>query len=134
MLLPRAPLDTLLFLSALRPLNAPLLRVLLPVVLDLPLLLLSVLLPVALILPLLLLSVLLLPLFRLPLLLSMLLRGPGLLVPALLLGMVLLFALLFVLWVSRSSDSEKQRQSRCADDSNYLHKCYLHYCWLCTLA
>jgi hypothetical protein len=48
--------------------------------------------------------------------------------------MVLLFALLLMLCVSRSSDAEKQRQSRCADDSNYFHKCCLHYCWLRAIA
>jgi hypothetical protein len=62
------------------------------------------------------------------LLLGMLAFGLGLLVLALLLlGMVLLFALLLVLCVNRSGDSEKQRQNGSARDSNYLHTRYLHY-------
>ena len=48
--------------------------------------------------------------------------------------MVLLFAVLLLLCVCRSSDSEKQRQNGCADDSNWFHKCCLHCCWLRTLA
>src|SRR5229473_2982144 len=60
------------------------------------------------------------------LLLSMLLLGLGLLVLALLLlGMVLLCALLVLLFIRRSGDSEKQRQNGCAGDSNYFHRCYL---------
>ena len=66
------------------------------------------------------------------LLLRTLLFGLGLL--ALLLGMVLLFALLRVLCVSRSSDSEEQRQNGRAGESNYLHRCCLHYCWVRTFA
>jgi hypothetical protein len=78
---------------------------------------------------------LLLSVLWLPLLLSMLLFGFALLVLALLLfAMVLLFALLLMLCVGRSSDSEKQTQDGCAGDSNYFHRCYLHYCWLRTLA
>ena len=76
----------------------------------------------------------LLLLVGLTLLLSMLLFGFGLLLLALLLlGMVLLFALPFLLRVSRRSDSEKQRQKGGAGDSNYFHKC-LRYCSLRTLA
>jgi hypothetical protein len=104
-------------------------------VLFLSLLLLGVLLLLVLLLSLLLLGVplLLSPLWLLLLLLcplllsSMLLFRLGLLVLALLLcGMVLLFALLLMLCVSRSSECEKQRQKGCAGDSNPLHKCYLH--------
>ncbi len=62
--------------------------------------------------------------------LSMLRAGFALLVPALLLSMVLLFALLFVLSVSRSGDSEKQGQNGCAGDSDYFHVCYLRCCWV----
>ena len=103
-------------------------------VLVLPLLLLSVLLSIVLVLSLLLLSVLLLLVLVLPLLLlsmllwllSMLLGGFCLLVlTLLLLGVVLLFALLLVLCISRSSDSEKQRQNGCASDANCVHTCYL---------
>jgi len=61
------------------------------------------------------------------LLLSMLLFGLGLLGLGLLLGMVLLIALLVVLCIRRSSNSEKQRQNGCAGNSNYSHRCYLHY-------
>jgi len=43
----------------------------------------------------------------------------------LLLGMVLLRALLILLCVRGSSDSEKQRQNGCAGDSNYFHGYYL---------
>jgi hypothetical protein len=43
----------------------------------------------------------------------------------LLLGMVLLCALLVLLCIRRSGDSEKQRQNGCAGDSNYFHRCYL---------
>jgi len=88
-------------------------------------LLLRVLLLVVLILPLLL-RVLWLLLLLLTLRLSMLLFGLGLLVLALLLlGMVLFCALLVLLCVRRSSDTEKQRQNGCAGDSNYFHRCYL---------
>jgi hypothetical protein len=111
-------MDALLFLRALRMFMAPLLSVLLTIVLILPLLL-SMLGPIVLVLPLLLLSVLLR-------LLSMLLGGFGLLVlTLLLLGVVLLFALLLVLCVSRSSDSEKQRQDGFAGEANCVHTCYL---------
>jgi len=48
----------------------------------------------------------------------------------LLLGMVLLRALLVLLCIRRSGDSEKQRQNGCAGDSNYFHRCYLQNCWL----
>jgi hypothetical protein len=48
----------------------------------------------------------------------------------LLLGMVLLCALLVLLCIRRSGDSEKQRQNSCARDSNYFHRCYLQNCWL----
>jgi hypothetical protein len=48
----------------------------------------------------------------------------------LLLGMVLLCALLVLLCIRRSGDSEKQRQNGCAGDSNYFHRCYLQNCWL----
>ena len=89
----------------------------LPIVVVLPLLLLSVLLPIALVLPLLLLGVLL-----------VLFRFGSLVLTLLLLGMVLFFALLLVLCVSRSSDSEKQRQNGCAGDSNRVHMCYLCAC------
>src|SRR5579864_5787825 len=144
MLSPRALLDALLFLGALRMPVAPLLSVLLPVALVLPLLLLSVLLPVVLVLPLLLLRVLLSVVLVLPLVwlsvllwlvrvvprlllrmllrLSMLLFRLGLLMLALLLcRMVLLLVLLLVLCVSRSSDSEKQRQNGCTSDPNWVH-------------
>ena len=43
----------------------------------------------------------------------------------LLLGMVLLCALLVLLCIRRSGDSEKQRQNGCAGDSNYFHGYYL---------
>jgi hypothetical protein len=52
----------------------------------------------------------------------------------LLLGMVLLCALLVLLCIRRSGDSEKQRQNGCAGDSNYFHRCYLQNCWLRMLA
>ena len=162
MLLPGALLDSLLFLSALGLFIAPLLlsMLLLPVLvlLLLSMLLLSVLVLLLLgmlLLPVLvlLLGMLLLPvlilllgmlllfvlvLLLLPLsllwLLSILLFGLGLFVLALLLfGMVLLFALLPLLCIRRSGDSEKQRQNGCAD-SNYFHRCYLYYCSLLTLA
>ena len=55
--------------------------------------------------------------------LSLLRVGLALLVPALLLGMVILFALLFVLGVNRSRNSEKQGQNGCAGNSNYFHMC-----------
>ena len=105
-------------------------------VLVLPLLLLGMLLLLILFLPLLLLGMLLLLVLVLPLLLlSMLLFRLGLRVLALLLfGMAFLFVLLLLLSICRSSDSEKQRQGRCTDDSNYFHKCFLHYCGFCTLA
>ena len=150
MLLPRALLDALLFLDALWTFVAPLLSMLLLLVLVLSLLLLGMLLLLlvlvlsllllsmlllVLVLPLLLLGMLLLllvlvlPLLLLSmlLLLSVLLLGFGLLVLILLLlGVVLLFAaLLLVLCVSRSSNSEKQRQNGCAGDSNRVHMCYL---------
>jgi hypothetical protein len=48
----------------------------------------------------------------------------------LLLGMVLLCALLVLLCIRRSGDSEKQRQNGCAGDSNYFHGYYLQNCWL----
>ena len=48
----------------------------------------------------------------------------------LLLGMVLLCALLLLLCIRRSRDSEKQRQNGCAGDSNCFHRCYLQNCWL----
>src|ERR1700674_4515536 len=57
------------------------------------------------------------------------LRALGSLI-ALLLLMVLLCALLFLLGIRRSGDSEKQRQNGCAGDSNYFHRCYLQNCWL----
>ena len=99
MLLPSAPLHALLFLGALGSFIAPLLLgLLLPIVLVLPLLLLSML-----------------------LLLSTLLWLSVLLwLSMLLLGMVLLCALLLVLCVSRSSDSEKQRENGCAGDFQLL--------------
>ncbi len=164
MLLPGTPLDALLFLRALGPFIAPLaLGVLWLPILVLPLPLLSVLgmllpllrlalllsmllfvlgfalalLVLILVLPLLLLSALglLVLLFWLTLLLSMLRFGLGFLVLALLLlGMVLLFALLLVLCVRRSSDSEKQRQNGCAGDTNHFHRCYLQNCSSRTLA
>src|SRR5216684_9291273 len=127
MLLPGSLLDTLLFVRALGTLIASLL---------LGVLLLGVLLLVVLVLTLLLLRMLLLSrllllsgllwLLLLTLRLSMLLLGLGLLVLALLLlGMVLLCALLVLLCIRRSGDSEKQRQNGCAGDSNYFHRCYL---------
>ena len=136
MLLPRAVLDSLLFLAALWTFVAPPLSLLLPIALVLPLLLLSMLLPIVLVLSRLLLSMLLpitlvLPLLLLSmllpialvlplLLLSVLLLGSGLLVlTLLLLGMVLFFVL--VLCVSRRSDSEKQRQNGCTGDINCVH-------------
>src|SRR6266403_1359100 len=106
MLLPGGTLDTLLFRRALSLLIASrLLGALRLPVLILPLLLLGVLLP----------------------LLSMLLFRFGLLVLALFLcGVVLLFALLLVLCISRSSDSEKQGQKNCAGDSKSLHSLLPH--------
>src|SRR5579864_1597195 len=143
MLLPCAVLDSLLFLRALRTFVATLSSILLSVVLILPLLLgmlllvlvlplllLGMLLLLVMVLPLQLLGMLLLLVLVLPLLFldMLLLFGLGLLVLALLLcGMVLLVALLLVLCVSRGCDSEKQRQSRCADDSNDFHNGYLSY-------
>ena len=145
MLLPGAPLDTLLLRRALgliTPLLPGLLLVLvlpllllsmlLLLVLVLPLLLLSMLLLLVLVLPLLLLSMLLLFVLILPLLLlllSVLLFGLGLLMLALLLlGMVLLLAaLLLLLCVSGSSGCEGQRQDCGADNSNKFHRCCLHY-------
>ena len=59
-------------------------------------------------------------LFRLGLLRFSLLSRLGLLV-----RLALFFALFLLLCVARSSDSEKQRQNRCAGDSNYFHRCYL---------
>lgn len=144
MLLPCALVDTLLFLRALGALIALLLSLstLLRLLVFVLLLLLSTLLGLLVLVLLLLLCtlpcllvllLLLSPLWLLLLLLcllllsSMLLFRLGLLVLALLLcGMVLLFALLLMLSVNRSSESEKQRQKGCAGDSNYLHKCYLH--------
>jgi hypothetical protein len=46
----------------------------------------------------------------------------------LLFRMVLLFIRL--LRVGRSRDPEKQRQSRCVDDSDGFHRYSLHCCWL----
>jgi hypothetical protein len=68
---------------------------------------------------------LLLPLPGLALLLRMLWRGFPFLVLALLLFTL---AVLLLLRVGRSSDSQKQGQNGCADDSNYFHKCSLCYC------
>jgi hypothetical protein len=109
-----------------------LLGVLLLIVLVLALLLLGVLLLVVLVLTLLLLSVLLLlrVLWLLLRMLWLLLRVLWLLLltlwlSMLLLGMVLLRALLILLCVRGSSDSEKQRQNGCAGDSNYFHGYYL---------
>lgn len=48
---------------------------------------------------------------------------PALLMSALL-RMILFLALLLVLCVSRSGDSEKQGENGCAGDSNYFHLCY----------
>lgn len=62
--------------------------------------------------------------------LSMLRARFALLVTALLLSMVLLFALLFVLSVGRSGDSEKQGQNGGAGDSYNFHMCYLRCCWI----
>jgi hypothetical protein len=59
------------------------------------------------------------PLGRLPPLLTVLLFVPTLLVPALLSSGMVVAVLL--LRVGGSSDSEQQRQNRCAGDSNYLH-------------
>jgi len=70
--------------------------------------------------PLLLLRVLLLPIL-LRLLLSMLLCGIPLRVLSLLRFRIVLF-FAFVLCISRTRDSEKQRQHCRADDSNYFHK------------
>ena len=112
MLLPRAVLHALLFLGPLWTFVAALLSLLLPIVLVLPLPLLGMLLLLVLVLPLLLLGMLLL--------LSVLLLGFGLLVlTLLLLGVVLFFAL--VLRVSRSSNSQKQRENACAGDFNCVH-------------
>jgi len=145
MLLPCGLLDALLFLTALRTFIAPLLLgVLLLVVPVLPLRLLGVLLlqVVTVLLPRLL-GVLLLPVVPvlLPLLLSMLLlvvsvllllrllsvllplfRFRLLMLTLLLLGMVLFFALLLVLCIGRTSDSEKQRKNGCARNVNYFHR------------
>jgi hypothetical protein len=107
-----------------------LLCVLLLFVLVLPLLLLSVLLLFVLVLPLLLLGVLLLFVLVLPLLFGMLWVGLSLLVLARLLFGVVSFFVLLILSAGSDSDSEKQRQKGCADDSGYSHKCYLHYCQL----
>jgi hypothetical protein len=121
LVLPLLLLSLLLLLRVLLVVLVPplLLGMLLLVVAVLALLLLRMLL-VVLVLPLLLLGVLfrLLLLGRLPLLLF----GLGLLVLALLLGMVLLCALLLLLCVCRSSDSEKQRQNGCAGYSNHFHR------------
>ena len=110
-----------------------LLSLLLIVLVLLLLLLLSLLLVVLVLLLLLLLSLLLVMLGRLllsvlGLRLSMLRGGFALLVPALLLIMTLPLALLLVLSVGRSCDSEKQGQNGCAGDSNYFHLCYLRCC------
>jgi len=122
MLLPCAPFHSLPFLGALwSPVASLLLGAILLLALILPLLLLGVLLLPALVLPLLLLGTLrvLLPRGRLLLLLSMLWVGLGLLLPALLMFVTaFLLVLLFLLCVRRNSDSEKQRQSCCADNSN----------------
>jgi hypothetical protein len=143
--LPCALLGALLFLCPFRMFVAPLLLlgVLLLLVLllllvsmllrvaVLRLLLLSALLPVAVLL-LLLLGMLLLLVLLLLLLLSMLLLLTvfllwfGLLVlTLLLLGVVLLLVLLLVLCVSRSSNSEKQRQNGCASDLNCVHMSFV---------
>jgi hypothetical protein len=53
------------------------------------------------------------------------LRGLGVLLFRL--GVVLLFAMLLLLGVSRSSNSKQQRQNGRAGDSN-SHLCYLRYC------
>jgi hypothetical protein len=118
-----------------------LLSMLLLLVLFLLLLLLSMLLLLlVLVLLLLLLSMLLLGLgllgrLGLLLLLSMLLFGFGLSFRlGLLLRFALFFALLLLLCIAGSSDSEKQKQSRCTDDSNSFHGCYFHYYLLRTLA
>jgi hypothetical protein len=127
MLLPGALLNTLLFLSGAGSLIAPLLLL---IILTRPLLLLSLLFLIVLILSLLLLSLLFLIVLILPLLLLSLLRfWLGLLLLALLLfGTVLLFVLLILLSISRSGDSEKQRQNGCAREFNYFHSCRLLYC------
>jgi hypothetical protein len=137
MLLPRALLDALLFLSALRMVVAPLLSVLLPIVLVLHLPLLGMLLLFVLVLWLLLLSVLLLLVLILPLLLlSMLLLGFGLLVLILLLlGVVLFIALLVLLCKSRGCDSQQQRKNRGAGDPDCIHACCLcsfQLLWACS--
>ena len=171
-LLPRALLNALLFLSALRTFIAPLLlgvsllivlllpwrllsmlllTVLLPpwrllgmlllvvpvlllrllsmlllVVLFLPLLLLGMLLLVVPVLLLRLLSMLLLVVLLLPwrlLSVLLLLFRFGLVVLALLLlRMILFFALLLLLCIGRSRNSEKQRKNGCAGNSNYSHQ------------
>jgi hypothetical protein len=48
--------------------------------------------------------------------------------------MGLLFTLLLVLGINRSSDSEKQRQYGCASDSNCVHMFYLGHFQVHTLA
>ena len=120
MLLPRAVLDSLLFLATLWTFVAPLLSLLLPIVPVLSLLLLGMLLLV-LVLSLLLLGMLLLLVL---LLLSVLWLGFGLPVLTLLLLRVVLFFAL-VLCISRGSDSEKQRQNGCAGDFSCVHMGYL---------
>jgi hypothetical protein len=149
MLLPCAPLDSLLLWRVLASIVAPPLRgtrvVVVPV---LPLLLLGVLLAVVLVLPLLLLGMLLLVMLRLlvtlglllPLLplrlgvlrlrfLGMLLFGLASLMPTLLLfGVVLLVAVLFVLGTGRSSDSENQGQDGRAGNCDHFHMCCLRCC------
>ena len=125
------PVVPALLLSALLTvvLVLSLLSVLLAVVLILSMLLLGLLLTVALVLPLLLLGVLLAVVLTLSLLLLsvlclpllVLLRLLRVLLP-LLRRMVLLVALVLILLsVSRTRDSEEQRQNRGADDSNCFH-------------
>jgi hypothetical protein len=141
-------LGPLWLLASLLPLLlCTLLRLIVPVLFLLlgPLLLLASVLPLLLctllrlivpVLSLLLSALRLLPLFLsvlgllglLPLLLSMLRLRLGLLFALLLCRVILLFIL--VLCVSRSNDSEQQRQNSCTDDSHYSHKRYLYDCWV----
>jgi hypothetical protein len=64
-------------------------------------------------------------LLGLPLRRLSMLRGLGVLLFRL--GFVVVFAMLLLLGVSRSSNSKQQRQNGCAGDSN-PHLCYLRYC------
>jgi len=48
--------------------------------------------------------------------------------------MALLFVLLVLLCVYRTSDYGKQGQGCCTDDAKYFHECFLYYCWFSKLA